>query len=84
MRFFLRMWLTRNLLLEGGFWLAFLVMPIFMGWLAYDCLPNESFNAKKHIALDSEFIDGPDGVSYVSSSAAFRQSSRCGFSASET
>jgi hypothetical protein len=35
------------------FWIAFIALPIFTGWLAYDWLPNESYDAGKHELLES-------------------------------
>jgi len=37
--------------LRVAFWVVYIVLPIFTGWLAYDWLPNESFDEKRHDLL---------------------------------
>lgn len=38
------------------FWILFAILPIFTGWLAYDWLPNEAFNERKHEMLSSHEV----------------------------
>ena len=42
--------------LERTFWTVFIILPIFTGLLAYDWLPNEAFNEKRHELLSSHEV----------------------------
>lgn len=49
--------------LEPVFWLAYLLLPIFTGWLAYQYLPNEYYDKKRHELLESHFEEcGTQGL----------------------
>jgi len=37
--------------LQVMFWSIYLILPMFTGWLAYDWLPNESYDEKRHTVL---------------------------------
>jgi len=39
--------------LQVGFWISFLVLPIFTGLLSYHWLPNEYYDQRKHELLES-------------------------------
>jgi hypothetical protein len=41
---------------EQTFWTLFVVLPIFTGLLAYNWLPNESFNEEKHEMISSHEV----------------------------
>jgi len=43
--------------LEKYFWLAYILLPLFTGFLSYNWLPNESFDEKKHEQLASRIVD---------------------------
>ena len=48
--------------LQQAFWWLFFLLPFFTGWLSYDWLPNESYDADQHELLEvSEKIDGDGG-----------------------
>jgi hypothetical protein len=47
-------------LIEIAFWIAFVLLPGINLWLAYDWLPNESFDKEKHELLESHLVDGPN------------------------
>ncbi len=42
--------------IERTFWTVFIILPIFTGLLAYDWLPNEAFNEKRHELLSSHEV----------------------------
>jgi hypothetical protein len=48
-------WLTLRRL-ERSFWMLFIALPIFTGWLSYDLLPNEAFDKQHHIAISSHIV----------------------------
>ncbi len=48
-------WLTFRRV-EQTFWTLFVVLPIFTGWLAYDWLPNESFDEENHEMISSHEV----------------------------
>ena len=48
-------WLTFRRV-EQTFWTFFILLPIFTGWLAYDWLPNEAFNEKRHEMIRSHEV----------------------------
>ncbi len=48
--------------LEPVFWVAYILLPIFTGWLAYQPLPNE-YDESKHELLESHSEEcGPEGL----------------------
>jgi hypothetical protein len=48
--------------LEPVFWLAYILLPIFTGWLAVQQHPNE-YDEEKHELLESDFEEcGPEGL----------------------
>ena len=51
---------------QVAFWVAYIVLQIFTGWLAYRWLPNESYNEHKHELIESnEEEDGNDRTGEV-------------------
>jgi hypothetical protein len=51
---------------QVAFWIAYVALPIFTGWLAYRWLPNESYDQQKHELLEShEEEDGNDRTGEV-------------------
>jgi len=48
--------------IEGVFWVAYILLPIFTGWLAIQPLPNE-YDESKHELLKSHAVEcGPEGL----------------------
>jgi hypothetical protein len=48
--------------LEPVFWVAYVLLPIFTGWLVYQPLANE-YDKNKHELLESHFEEcGPEGL----------------------
>jgi hypothetical protein len=47
--------------IQAGFWLAYILLPLFTGWLAYDWLPNESFDQHEHVSLASREHEDRNG-----------------------
>lgn len=45
--------------LEVAFWIVFIALPIFTGWLAYHWLPNESYDEKEHELLLGREVGDP-------------------------
>ena len=43
------------------FWVLYLILPIFTGWLAYKWLPDEAFDEKDHLAISTYEIESRDG-----------------------
>ena len=49
--------------MELTFWLVFLCVPVFTGWLDYQSLPDEVYNPAKHDLLKSHIRDAwPEGL----------------------
>lgn len=42
---------------EKYFWCAYILLPLFTGFLNYNWLPNESYDERKHEQLSSRIVD---------------------------
>ncbi len=48
---------------EIAFWLVYLILPLSTGWLDYQHLPNEQYDAERHELLDFHTREGwPNGL----------------------
>jgi len=47
--------------IQVAFWITFFLLPFFTGLLAYKWLPNESYDERDHVALNSYEVEDREG-----------------------